>query len=65
MGYHSNRRVPDRRALEGTIIPLYRSLKAIENGASDRKVGLEKASAHLMALLEEKGVGYDEFIFSL
>lgn len=65
VGYHSNRRVPERRALDGTIIPLYRSLKAIEDGASDRKVGLEKASAHLMALLEEKGVGYDEFIFSL
>jgi hypothetical protein len=65
VGYHSNRRVPDRRVIDGTIIPLYRLLKSIEDGASDRKVGLDSSSARLMALLQEKGVGYDEFIFSL
>lgn len=65
VGYHSNRRVPERRIVEEVVIPLYRSLKAIEDGEPDRRVGLEKSSERLNALLKEKSIGYDEFIFSL
>jgi PAS domain S-box-containing protein len=65
LGYHSNRRVPDRRVVQDVISPLYRTLKQIEDGAADRKVGLENACNHLKSILQEKGIGYDEFILGL
>jgi PAS domain S-box-containing protein len=63
-GYHSNRRVPDRKAL-ATIEPLYRDLLATERGAADRKAGQAAAVAQFEALLQRQGMGYDEFVFSL
>src|SRR3546814_14386994 len=63
-GYHSNRRVPDRKAL-AAIEPLYRDLLATETAAADRKAGLAASQAQLDALLQQKGIGYDEFVFSL
>lgn len=65
LGYHSSRRVPERSILEGTIIPLYRSLHAEEQRHADRKAGLAKSTSMLTDLLAEKGMGYDELIFSL
>lgn len=65
LGYHSNRRVPDRKILNGTIIPLYEKLLEEEKRHSNRKDGMNSAYKMLVALLEEKGVGYDELIFSL
>lgn len=65
VGYHSNRRVPDRRALDSTIVPLYRQLLAREKDRSNRKDGMHAASAMLNGLLAEKGMSYDEWIFSL
>lgn len=65
VGYHSNRRVADRRVLSQVIIPLYRTLKQIEDGEADRKVGLRKSSEHLDAILAEKGIDYAAFIFGL
>lgn len=65
LGYHSNRRVPERRVVTDTIIPLYRSLLAEENKQPDRKAGLAASHQMLLGLLKERGVGYDELIFSL
>ncbi|MCB9983697.1 MAG: PAS domain S-box protein [Rhodospirillales bacterium] len=65
LGYHSNRRVPDRKILNGTIMPLYQKLLEEENRHSNRKDGMNSAYNMLVTLLEEKGVGYDELIFSL
>lgn len=64
VGYHSSRRVPDRAAVD-KVIPLYRTLLDIENSHSDRKKGMEAAFATVVGLLQEKGIGYDEFVFSL
>ncbi len=64
VGYHSNRRVPNRTSLEGTIIPLYQKLLQIE-AAGGRKQGLEDSSAHLAGLLKEKGMSLNEFSLSL
>lgn len=64
VGYHSSRRVPDRAAVD-KVIPLYRTLLDIENSHSDRKQGMEAAFATVVGLLQEKGIGYDEFVFSL
>lgn len=61
-GYHSSRRVPDRRIVTETITPLYRTLRAIEDSEQDRRAGLAKSSAHLAAMLKGKGLDYDELI---
>lgn len=65
VGYHSNRRVPDRRVLEQVVEPLYRGLLDEENRHADRKEGLLRAHGSLMRMLETKGVAYDRWVFSL
>lgn len=65
IGYHSNRRVPDPNTVQTVIAPLYKQLLDIENSHENRKEGMNAAFAALVSLLEEKGVGYDELIFSL
>jgi|TARA_R110001592_G_scaffold25551_4_gene96927 PAS domain S-box-containing protein len=65
IGYHSNRRVPDRQVLERTIIPLYRELKKKEDAFDNRKDGMNAAFADITALLQDKGVAYDEFIATI
>jgi len=64
IGYHSNRRVPDRRAIP-VVSELYETLKAEEDRHASRAKGL-KASLNLFAeLLREKGMPYDELVFAL
>ncbi len=65
VGYHSNRRVPDRCIIEEAIIPLYKDLKAAEDGESNRKQGLVASSGAVANLLQEKNVQYDEFVATL
>lgn len=65
LGYHSNRRTPDRRVVEKTIIPLYRSLRDEEEKHADRKIGLNRSYEAFQQILREKGIGYDELVFSL
>jgi len=64
LGYHSNRRVPNRQALP-TIKELYARLKAEEDRHSDRKAGMAASTAILLGLLKEKGISYGELIYSL
>ncbi len=64
-GYHSNRRIPDKRTLQSVIIPTYNELLKIEESHSNRKDGMLASHKHLSGLLKEKGSTYDEFIFSL
>ena len=65
VGYHSSRRVADRRIVSTLIAPLYEDLLALERRAGDRKDGLAASTQALMSKISEKGVGYDEFILSL
>ena len=65
IGYHSNRRVPDRQILDGTIIPLYNQLLAEEQKHANSKDGMEASLAIVTGLLAEKGMEYDEFIAGL
>ncbi len=65
VGYHSNRRVPDKEILNSTIIPLYKQLLDEEAKHANRKEGLNASYQMVLDLLQEKGVGYDEFILSL
>lgn len=64
-GYHSNRRIPKREALDNTIIPLYKQLIAEEERHANRKDGMNSAVNMLTGILKSKGLSYDEFIFSL
>lgn len=64
VGYHSNRRVPDRGAVT-KIEPLYRSLLQIETGAADRKQGMEAAYGALIDQLKREGKSYAEFVLGL
>ncbi|MDH5489177.1 MAG: PAS domain-containing protein [Rhodospirillaceae bacterium] len=65
IGFHSNRRVPNRKVVDEVIIPLYKQLLDIENGHANRKDGMNEAFDTLLNILKEKGMAYDEFIFSL
>ena len=65
IGYHSNRRVPDRAIVTEKIIPLYRTLLEEEQRHANRKEGMHAAFAMVVQLLEESGVGYDEFVARL
>jgi PAS domain S-box-containing protein len=64
-GYHSSRRTVDRRVLDETIIPLYKSLLEEENRHTDRKAGMQSSFDMVLGLLKDKGMAYDELIFSL
>jgi len=65
VGYHSNRRTPNREILDGTIIPLYKQLLAEEQRHPNSKDGMEASMKMISDLLEQKGVGYGEFIAGL
>ena len=65
IGYHSNRRVPDRKILEQEIIPLYQQLRSAEQSHSNRKQGLQASDQLIQSLLAGKGIAYDEFIATL
>lgn len=64
IGYHSNRRVPDRSAID-KIIPVYEALRKEEEKHESPKEGLEAATRLLGDVLGEQGVTYDEFVWSL
>lgn len=64
LGYHSNRRVPSRPAVEAAT-DLYRQLKTAEDSPANRKDGLAASHAMLTEMLARKGVSYDEFVLSL
>lgn len=64
VGYHSNRRVPSREAM-GAILPLYDRMLA-EERRHERKPDGAAASVRLLEqVLAERGVSYDEFVWSL
>jgi PAS domain S-box-containing protein len=64
-GYHSNRRVADRRIVEATIRPLYRELLDEERRHAEKARGTTASMARLNELLAGKDFDYEGFIFSL
>ncbi|MCC2646850.1 MAG: putative sensor domain for methyl-accepting chemotaxis sensory transducer [Rickettsiaceae bacterium] len=62
IGYHSNRRVPNRETLKN-IEAIYAELLKIERSFTNRKDGLEAAEAALHEILKSKNVSYDEYMF--
>ena len=64
-GYHSNRRVPDRRVVNDVIVPVYKTLLEEEGRHERRAAGMNAAIERLNELLQSKGLDYERFIFSL
>jgi hypothetical protein len=64
VGYHSNRRVPDRRVIP-IVSEIYAALKAEEDRHASRANGLAASTGLFGDLLREKGMPYDELVFAL
>jgi len=64
VGYHSNRRLPTRRAVE-QVKPLYAQLLAEERRHPNGRAAVEASGRLLAELVAERAAGYDEFIWSI
>jgi PAS domain S-box-containing protein len=64
IGYHSNRRCPDRRAVEA-VTPVYAALLAEEQRHDNPPAALAASTAMLTSVLAGQGVTYDEFFWSV
>ncbi len=64
IGYHSNRRVPKRAAVE-IVAPLYAKILAEEARQKNGKEALAAGVALLASALKSLGKTYDEFILGL
>jgi len=64
VGYHSNRRKPDRGPIE-RIHPIYKALSAEEGRHANAKDGMRASFDMMVGLLNKQGVNYDEFVLSL
>jgi PAS domain S-box-containing protein len=65
IGFHSNRRVPERRILDGVIIPLYAEVLREEAKHRNGKDALAAGFKYLVDFVSSKKMTYDELIFSL
>lgn len=63
-GYHSNRRVPERKAVD-QCADLYRLLLAEEARHTNPVEGMKSAVKLLEATLDQAGKPYEEFVFAL
>lgn len=63
-GYHSNRRVPERKHVE-LFDGIYRELLAEEKRFTDWRAGMESAGRLLEKMIAAKNMEYEEFVFSV
>jgi PAS domain S-box-containing protein len=65
IGFHSSRRVPDRKVVQNTIIPLYaeilREEKKHQNGQKELAAGFD----FVVNFLKSRNTTYDALVFSL
>ncbi len=64
ISYHSNRRVPERKSVE-LIKPIYAALLAEEKKQANKREEVQASTQVLVDTLENQGVSYDEFVFSI
>jgi PAS domain S-box-containing protein len=64
IGYHSNRRVPDRKQVE-LFTDIYRQLLAEEQRHADWRAGMEAAGMLLEKMVSGHKMTYEEFVFSV
>ena len=64
IGYHSNRRVPDRRVI-AALAPVYHRLAEVEAQHRNGKDGLAASARQMIEFVQSKNVSYDQLVFSL
>jgi len=64
IGYHSNRRVPTRAAID-VVEPLYKELLDVEARHESKAAGMAAALAVLQKRLGELALSYDQLVFKL
>lgn len=64
VGYHSNRRYPDREAV-ARVERIYRALRDVERSYSHRSEAAAASLAHLQGLLDEAGLDYESYVWRL
>lgn len=62
-GYHSNRRAPDRAAVN-EIQAIYAQMRQVEARGEGKQAGADASIAALTSMLANQGLTYDQFIFS-
>ena len=65
IGYHSNRRVPNRETIVAKVQPLYDELLRLERSVPNDRDGLALSTSHLVKVLADAGSEYDEFVAAL
>jgi PAS domain S-box-containing protein len=65
VGYHSSRRVPDRRVVDTVIAPFYASVLRAEQSHRNGKEALAAGFQCLADLVTAKKTPYEELIFAL
>ncbi|WP_415715676.1 PAS domain-containing protein [Roseibium sp.] len=65
IGYHSNRRVPDKVIVNEFFAPLYKDLRAEELRHDNRKDGMASSERMILDVLTKHGVAYDEFVATI
>lgn len=63
-GFHSNRRVPKRSAIEA-VEPLYADLLRVEAQHQNGKEAVAAGLQHLQDVVKTKGSSYEEFVLAL
>ena len=64
IGYHSNRRKPSPDQI-AKVAAIYKLLLQEEEKHASPKDGMAAATALLLSVLKDKGMSYDEFIFTI
>lgn len=64
VGYHSNRRLPDRRAVD-QIASIYAAILAEERRHTAATAAVDAGTAKLREVLVARGQTYDEFVWSI
>jgi PAS domain S-box-containing protein len=65
VGFHSSRRVPDRRKIESSIVPLYAAVLAEERRHRNGQQALAASYKLILETLKSKNMTYDELIFTI
>jgi PAS domain S-box-containing protein len=65
VGYHSNRRVPEKSVIQQHIEPLYQQLLQVEQTSVNPREGLERSFQAVVDLLADSKMTFNQFIFSL
>lgn len=65
VGYHSNRREPDKAIVSTEIMPFYKKLCETERSHESPKTGLQASMDLVETTLADMGMAYDEFVCTL